>query len=189
MADAREPDVPLDEEDTGDEGQSKKKKKGGGLAALLPKLLKIAAIVLGGLILVVGVSAVTANIIASRGQAQSAASNPASPYLAKRPTYLWFTSIGAVNTTTADPTPYSVSITMNLGYDENDKNTPSELALRLYELRDFVRTFFSEKTAADLTPANQERIKQEIIEYLNTRMLSSGKVRIVTFDTLTVMAM
>ncbi|MDR0909483.1 MAG: flagellar basal body protein FliL [Spirochaetaceae bacterium] len=186
MADAKEPDVP--EEDAG-EDTGQQKKKGGGLAALLPKLLKIVAFILIGLIAVVGISLVTVNIAMSRGQAQTAAADPSSPYLGKRPIYVFFTTIGAVRTRTADPVPYSVNVQMNVGYDEGDNATSTELNGRIYELRDFVRTFFAEKTAAELAPANQARLKQEIIEYLNTRLLSNSKVRIITFDTLDVTEM
>jgi flagellar FliL protein len=179
------------EEEEGDEGQNNAKKKGAGLAALLPKLLKIAAIVLVSLIVVIGVAVITVNIALSKGQAQSAAANPSSPYQAARPTYAWFDSIGTISCQTADPptTPYMCMVHMELGYDVGDKNTPAELALRIPELKDFSRRFFSSKTHEELAPENEEQLKQEILEYLNTRLLSNSKVRIVTFDSLSVTAM
>jgi len=100
-----------------------------------------------------------------------------------------FTSIGPVRTRTSDSTPYAVVVDMVLGYDINDKNAAGELTSRLYELRDFVRRFFTSKTAAELKPDKEGRIKQEILEQLNTRILDSSKIRIVLFNQLDVMEM
>jgi flagellar FliL protein len=192
MADAAQAapaaEAPAEEDEGQEEG---KKKKGAGLAALLPKILKIAAIVLASLIVVIGVAVITVNIALSRGQAQSAAANPSSPYVAARPTYAWFDSVGTITCQTADPasSPHMVSVHMELGYDTNDRVTPAELALRIPELKDFARRYFSSKTAAQLAPENEEQLKQEILEYLNTRLLSQSKVRIVTFDSLSISAM
>ena len=55
---------------------------------------------------------------------------------------------------------------MVLQYDQNDKNAQTELTGRLNELRDFVRSFFNSKTARELQPDNELRIKQEILEAL-----------------------
>jgi flagellar FliL protein len=82
-----------------------------------------------------------------------------------------------------------ISVHMELGYDSGDRTTPAELALRIPELKDFARTFFSSKTHEDLAPENETKLKQEILEYLNTRLLSNSKVRIVTFDSLSVSQM
>ena len=76
-----------------------------------------------------------------------------------------------------------------LGYDLNDRNAQNELNSRLYELRDFVRHFFSNKYANDLSPANETRLKHEIIEEINTRLLDKAKVRIILFNQLQVMEM
>jgi hypothetical protein len=41
--------------------------------------------------------------------------------------------------------------------------------------------------AADLRPENEGRIIREIVETLNTRILSSARIRRITFDQLDVM--
>jgi flagellar FliL protein len=171
------------------EGAASSKKKAAGLGALLPNLLKFVAIGLAALIFIVVVVIITFNFINKGGQSQTQTAEPASPYVARRPEYSMFTSIGTVRTRTKDPTSYSVVVDMVIGYDMNDKNAQTELTSRLYELRDFVRSFFSGKYAAELQQENEARLKQEIIEALNTRVLMSSKARIILFNQLDVMEM
>jgi flagellar FliL protein len=172
----------------GDAPGTESPKKASGLAALLPNLLKFVAIGLGALIFIVTVSVITYNILNKGGQSQTAI--PAnSPFVGSRPEYSFFTSIGSIRTTTRDPIPYSVVVDMVLGYDQNSNAVSNELTSRLYELRDFVRIFFRTKTADELKPENEARLKQEIIEQLNTRVLNSARVRIILFNQLDVMAM
>jgi flagellar FliL protein len=163
-------------------------KKTSGLAALLPNLLKFVAIGLGALIFIVTVAVITFNILNKGGQSQTVITDT-SPYVGKRPEYSMFTSISMVRTRTKDPTPYSVVVDMVIGYDMNDRTAQTEFTSRLYELRDFVRSFFSSKYAAELQPENEARLKQEIIEALNTRVLDSSKARIILFNQLDVMEM
>jgi len=163
-------------------------KKTSGLTALLPNLLKFVAIGLGALIFIVTVSVITYNILNKGGQSQTVI--PAnSPFVGARPQYSVFTSIGLIRTSTRDPIPYSVVVDMVVGYDLNDNSASTEMTGRLYELRDFVRTFFRGKTADELKPENEPRLKQEIIELLNTKVLNSARARIILFNQLDVMAM
>jgi flagellar FliL protein len=168
---------------------SSPKKKISGLGALLPKLLKYAAIALGAMIFIVVIVAIALRIMNRGGQPQTQLAEPTSPYVGKRPEYSMFTSIATVRTRTKDPVPYSVVVDMVIGYDMNDKNAQTELTSRLYELRDFVRSFFSGKYAEDLKQENEARLKQEIIEALNTRVLMSSKARIILFNQLDVVEM
>jgi flagellar basal body-associated protein FliL len=79
-----------------------------------------------------------------------------------------------------------VTVHIQLGYDTGDRLTPAELTARIPELQDFVRQFFQARTAAQLAPAYQDSLKSQIIEYLNTRLLSESKVRICVFSVLNV---
>jgi flagellar FliL protein len=164
-------------------------KKASGLGALLPNLFKFIAIGLGALVFIVTVAVITFNILSKGGQNQTVMAEPSSPWIGKRPEYQMFTSIGSIRTRTKDITPYSVVVDMVIGYDINDKNAQNELTSRLYELKDFVRSFFSGKYREDLLPVNEARLKQEIVEALNTRVLDSSKARIVLFNQLDVMEM
>jgi flagellar FliL protein len=166
-----------------------KKKKAAGLAALLPNLFKIAAIGLGALVFIVTVTIITVNIVSKGGKNQTAVAEPSSPYQGRRPEYQMFTSLNSVRTRTKDSTPWSVVVNMVIGYDTNDKNAQAELTSRLHELRDFVRVFFSGKYAAELQPENEARLKQEILEQINTRYLDTSRARIILFEQLDVIEM
>jgi flagellar FliL protein len=163
-------------------------KKPSGLAALLPNLLKFVAIGLGGLIFIVTVSVITYNVLNKGGASQTIIPEN-SPYVGSRPQYATFTAIGSIRTGTKDPAPYSVVVDMVIGYDLNDNAAATELTGRLYELRDFVRSYFRSKMASELQPENEARLKQEIIELLNTRVLNTAKARIILFNQLDVMEM
>ena len=162
-------------------------KKKGGLGALLPTILKFAAIGIGALVFIVTVSVITVNAVNKGGKSQSETADPTSPYVGKRPSYAMYTGIGQVTTRTKDPTNYSVTVIMNIGYDQEDTTAASEFSSRQYELRDFVRSYFTGKYASELQPENEARLKQDIKEILNTRFLDTAKVRIILFDKLDVM--
>ncbi len=179
-------DINLDDGDASDAGDSPKK-KGGGLGNLLPSLLKFVAIGLGALIFIVTVSVITYNIMNKGGKSQTVVSDPMSPYVGTRPVFAYYTLIGTVSTRTRDVVPTTVSVDMIIGYDLNDPAASSELASRQYELRDFVRRFFTAKYAAELAPEREEDLKREIRDQLNTRFLDTARVRIILFNRLDVM--
>jgi len=162
-------------------------KKTSGLAALLPNLLKFVAIGIGAIIFIATVSVITYQILNKGGQSQTVIPSN-SPFVGARPQYQMFSSIGVVRTTTRDAVPYSVVVDMIIGYDLNDNAAASELTGRLYELQDFVRSFFKSKLADELKPENEPRLKQEILERLNTRLLNQSRARIILFRQLDVLA-
>ena len=174
-----------DDIDLGDDAPASAPKKASGLSALLPNLLKFVAIGLGALIFIITVTVITVNVVNKGGSSQTVIPS-ASPFQGARPQYQAFTMIGSIRTTTKDPIPYSVVVDMVIGYDMNDNTTATELTARIYELRDFVRVYFKSKTATELAPENEARLKQEILEQLNTKILNSGKARIIMFNQLDV---
>jgi len=163
------------------------KKKKGGLAALLPTILKFAAIGIGAIIFIVTVSVITINIVNRGGRSQTVVTDPSSPYIGSRPIYSWYSDIGAITTRTRDVTSHTVTVVINLAYDQGDTTASSELNGRRIELQGFVRRFFAGKYASELQPENEARIKREIIEQLNTRILSTTKIRDIEFTRLDVM--
>ena len=163
-------------------------KKASGLAALLPNLLKFVAIGIGALIFIVTVSVITYTILNKGGTSQTVMPSN-SPFVGARPQYQMFSSIGVVRTSTKDPVPYSVIVDMIIGYDMGDNAASTELIGRLYELQDFVRSYFKSKMADELQPENEPRLKQEILERLNTRILNTSRVKIILFKQLDVSAM
>jgi len=180
-------DLDLDGGDAPEAGGAPKKKSG-GLGNLLPTILKFVAIGVGALIFIVTVSVITYNIMNKGGKSQTVISDPSSPYVGKRPEYSMYTNIGSITTRTSDyPTASTVTVDMIIGYDKDDANASAELTSRQYELRDFVRRYFTQKTAAQLAPEREEELKQEIREQLNTRFLDTARARIILFNKLDVM--
>jgi len=174
----------MEEGEAPDTGSKKKK---GGLGTLLPTLLKFAAIGIGALLFIVTVSVITYNIMNSGGKTQTNVTDPASPYIGRKPIFSWYTDIGTVTTKTKDELSHSVSVVMNIGYDTTDVTAYSELSGRKFELQDFVRRYFAGKYADDLKPENEDRLKQEIKETLNKRFLETARVRDITFTKFDVM--
>jgi len=180
-------DLDLEGGDAPDAGGAPKK-RGGGLGNLLPNLLKFVAIGLGALIFIVTVSVITYNIMNKGGKSQTVISDPASPYVGKRPEYAMYTMIGSITTRTKDyPVSSSVTVEMIIGYDKDDQAANGELIARQYELRDFVRRYFTERLASELVPEREEELKKDIREQLNTRFLDTARARIILFNKLDVM--
>ena len=180
-------DLDLDSGDAPDAGGGSKKKGGGGLGNLLPTILKFAAIGIGALIFIVTVSVITYNIMNKGGKSQTVLSDPSSPYIGKRPEYSYYDAIGSITTKTRDyPVSSSVTVDMIIGYDLGDQPASLELISRRYELRDFVRRYFTGKTSAELAPEREEELKKEIREQLNTRFLDTARARIILFNRLDV---
>jgi len=144
------------------------------------------AIGLGALIFIVTVSVITVNILNRGGRSQTVIPS-ASPFVGARPHFSTFTSVGIVRTQTNDPVPFAVIVDMVIHYDLNDNAAANEFTARLHELRDFVRRFFRAKRADELGPENEDRLQLEIIEQLNTRLLNSARVRLITFNQLDVL--
>lgn len=164
-------------------------KKGAGLGGILPTILKFVAIGVGALIFIITVSVITYRIMSGSGRSQTVASAEADPFQPKKPTYSWFTTIGVIRTRTNDPTPYSVVVNVIIGYDLNDKNAQNELTNRLYELKDFIRNYFSNKSASDLKPEKEQLLKQEIKQILNDLILQNAKAKEILFQQLDVVEM
>jgi flagellar FliL protein len=182
-------DLDLEGGDAPDAGGAPKK-KGGGVGGLMPALLKFVAIGVGALIFIVTVSVITYNIMNKGGKSQSVLSDPSSPYVGKRPEYAMYTMIGSVTTRTKDfPTSSTVTVDMIIGYDIDDQNATAELISRQYELRDFVRRYFTGKYASELVPEREEELKKDIREQLNDRFLDTARARIILFNKLDVMEM
>ena len=164
------------------------KKKGGGLGGILPNILKFVAIGLGAMVFIVTVCVITYNIMNKGGKTQTVITDPNGPYLGTRPSYGYYDSIGSMTLRTSDfPVSSTVTVDMIIGYDAEDQKASQELSSRRHDLRDFVRRFFSAKTAAELAPAREEALKAEIRETLNTRFLDSRGARIILFNKLDVM--
>jgi flagellar FliL protein len=167
--------------------QDAKTKKSKGLGGLLGTILKFAAIGLAAAILIVTITIITVRVVNKNGSTQTSTADPTSPYEGKIPEYAYYTLLGTINVKTKDVKDYTASINVILGYDLNDNAAGIELTNRQHQLRDFFRRYFSERTAAELKPENETRMKNDIKEILNTRYLGKARIRAVFFEKLDVM--
>ncbi len=130
--------------------------------------------------IIVTIVVVTTAILNKGGNKQTAI--PVSEeYTTKREVYYWYTSLDQIRTSTSDPVPASVSVTIALGYKKDDKMASSEITERRIEIIDFLRRFFSEQTVEDLKPQNEELLRQQIRDQINDDILSNSRIRDVRF--------
>ncbi|MDE7382411.1 MAG: flagellar basal body protein FliL, partial [Treponemataceae bacterium] len=57
----------------------------------------------------------------------------------------------------------------------------TEITQRNIELKDFLRRYFTEKTAAQLRPQNENNLKIELKNAINDEILSSSKIKDISF--------
>ncbi|MCL2185736.1 MAG: flagellar basal body-associated FliL family protein [Treponema sp.] len=163
------------------------RKKSGGLGNILPNILKFVAIGLGALVFIVTVCVITYNIMNKGGKSTTVISDPNSPYVGTRPLYNYYDNIGSITVETRDfPVKSTVTVDMILCYDLGDQAAAQELSSRRFDLRDFVRAYFRQKTVAELGPEREEELKRHIREELNTRFLDTARVRNILFNKLDV---
>ena len=163
-----------------DGGTSASSGKKGGMGGALPGLLKWVAIALGAIILIVVIVVVTVNILN-----KNTTGTPSIPisdeYVTQREILDWYTSLGAIRTKTSDDISASVVVDIALGYKKDDKATSTEITQRNIELKDFLRRYFTEKTIAELKPQNEQKLKIELRNAINDEILSTSKIRDISF--------
>ena len=93
----------------------------------------------------------------------------------------WYTSLGVIQTETADKK--SVRVDVAFAYKKDDKATSTEITKRATEIKAFLKRYFSGKTASELRDTNNEDVlENEIKNGLNEKILSSGRIRDVVFQ-------
>lgn len=182
MADDEE--LNLDEGGAGVAAPAKK----GGLSGLLPNLLKWVVIGIASIIVIVVVSFITIKF-ALKGQANNTF-NPANiteEDAGPREYYDWYKSIGTIQTFTSDNPPATVRVNVLLGYKKEDKACSTEITNTSVEIKEFLRLYFRSKSASELKIAeNEAKFKIEIKNGINDTVLSSSKIRSISFDQLDV---
>ncbi len=163
-----------------EDGGSSTPSKKGGLGGAIPGLLKWIAIALGAIILIVVIVVVTVNIL-SKNTAASPNVPISDEYVTQREILDWYTSLGAIRTKTSDDISASVVVDIALGYKKDDKACSTEITQRNIELKDFLRRYFTEKTIAELKPQNEQRLKIELRNTINDEILSSSKIKDISF--------
>ncbi len=156
--------------------------KGSKVGGLFNSLLKWIAIALGAIILIVVIVVVTVRIINNNKPSNAGISFPVSDeYQVQREILDWYTSLGAIRTKTSDDIPASVVVDIALGYKKDDKACSTEITQRSIELKDFLRRYFTQKTIAELRPQNEQKLKIELRNEINDEILSSSKIKDISF--------
>lgn len=169
----------------GEETSEGSGKGSGGLGGILPSILKWVAIVVAAIILIVTVCVITMKVMNKNNPSQ--ASIPISDdYKKQREVLDWYSSIGSIRTKTSDATPATVIVEVVLGYKTQDKVTSTEITQRQIEIKDFIRRYFTQKTASQLKPQNERELQIEIRNSINDDILMDSKIKDVKFMNLEV---
>ena len=167
------------EEDVAAGGDVELGNKPGVVSALLLKILKWAAVGLAAVIFIVTVVIFTNRFI-NRGTRPATVPAVSEAYQASTKILEYYDVFDDIRTRTADETPYTVIARIGLGYDSNDDRLYEELGRRNDKLQDLMRSYFTQKTAAEVEPRNEAIVKQEMLIRVNA-ILSSGKIEDVIF--------
>ena len=100
-------------------------------------------------------------------------------YRTTRDILQWYQEVGVLKIPTADTPSWSLLVDIALGYTNNDKATLQELSERKVEIIDFLKSYFKNKTAAELR--QEEKIKIEIKHEINDNVLTKNKIKDVRF--------
>ena len=159
--------------------------KKGGLVGILPTILKYVALALGAIVLIVTVVIITMNVMGGNKtrQTQVPISEEYKEYAEELD---WYQSLGEIQTRTSDASHASVLVNIFLGYKKEDKVASAEITAQKIPIRDFLRNYFADKSVEDLSPKNEERLKIEIRNEINDRILNKSKIRKISFDKLQV---
>ena len=159
--------------------------KKGGLGGILPTILKYVALALGAIVLIVTVVIITMNVMGGNKtrQTQVPISEEYKEYAEELD---WYQSLGEIQTRTSDASHASVLVNNFLGYKKEDKVASAEITAQKIPIRDFLRNYFADKSVEELSPKNEERLKIEIRNEINDRILNKSKIRKISFDKLQV---
>ncbi len=160
------------------------KAKGPGPGIL--KILTIVGIAIGAIGLIVTVVVITVNHMNQQGKPATEITTSDEYGDVPTPIYQYSTLLGEIRTRTNDVEPASVVVKITIGLDANDKETPTELTARQYQIRDMLRQYFSSKSASELGSANETAIKEEIKEKLNNMLTKNGAIKEVLFESFNV---
>ena len=146
------------------------------LPALLLKILKWAAVAVAAIIFIVTVVYFTMQIM-NRGTRPATVPAVSEEYRATPPVYRYVRdNFSEIRTRTADETPYTVIAQFGLGILESEDRLYDEIVSRTPQIQDLVRSYFTQKKAAEIMPKNEDAVKEEIRARVNA-ILTNGKIK------------
>ena len=110
-----------------------------------------------------------------------------SPYIGSRPEYSFYDDLETITTNTKDTVNHNIIVKIVIGFDKDDNNSINEFNSKKMQIQDFLKNYFSEKYASDLSPDKESHIRREIMENLNIRFLETARVRTILFNQLDVL--
>lgn len=159
-------------------------KTGGFLPSIVVQILKWVAIAIGVIVFIVTIVVITVNLL-FEGRDQQTGLLASEEYRSAPPRRAWSSDLEEIRTRTADSTPSTVIVDINLGFEEGATQIQSEILARRPQLRDLVRNFLGTKTARELRPENEQTIKDELRRMINDAM-PGEPIREIAFDRLEV---
>lgn len=153
--------------------------KVGFLPAIALKILKWVAVAVAAVIFIVTVVIFTMRFM-NRGGRGAAVPQVTSEYTSVPPILSYYDNFDDIRTRTADETPYTVIARVALGYEEGNKSIQGELVSRTALLQDLIRSYFTSRTAAQVQPKNEDIVKEELRERVNS-VMRTGKIQRVIF--------
>jgi flagellar protein FliL len=169
------------------EADSAQPAKAKGAGPGIARILMIVGIGLGAVIFIVTVVVITLSIVNKQGK-PAATMVKSEDYQAATPIYQYVGTVGELRTKTNDKEPSSIAVKINIGLDKEDKETPIEINERLPQIKDWLRQYFTSKSADDLAPEKESIIKDDIKESLN-HILSKPTIKEILFDSLNIVKM
>ncbi len=155
--------------------------RGGFLPEILIKILKLVAMGLAAIIFIVTVVVITMQIL-NRGSAQQALPAISEEYEGEEPILQWWDGIEEIRTRTSDAEPLTVIVKVKIGYEKDNKTILTELNDRQAPLQARIRSFFSKKTAAELTPRHEAQITSELKTLVNDSMTGPNIDQVIIMD-------
>jgi len=155
-------------------------KKRGFIPAFVLKSLKWVALGLAAIIFIVTVVFVTMKIL-NRGATGQTTQPVSEAYVDTPPQYSWY-EIEEIRTRTADRNPATVVVLAKLGYEKENKEMQTELIAQRELIYDLMRQHLSTKTSAELTPQNEQQIKEELRRKINGILKNTTVEKIVFYD-------
>ena len=100
---------------------------------------------------------------------------------------LSWVSLSKITANSADLQSVPLILEVSLGYGTESLAASEEIRAKTIEIKDLIRSYFSQKSVKDIKPQWQDRYKLEIRDSINTKILKKSKISDIRFDTLEVL--
>ena len=155
--------------------------RGGFLPEIVIRILKLVAMGLAAIIFIVTVVVITMQVL-GRGTAQQSLPATSENYQGEEPILQWWDGIEEIRTRTSDAEPLTVIVKVKVGFEKDNKAIQTELIARQSPLQSMVRSYFSKKTAAELTPRYEPQITNELRTQINNVLSGPNIDRVIIMD-------